>query len=188
MKSSVSKKSFPALSASRLALRRIEVRDADALHACFGNQEAMRYWSQPACKTSAETEKCLQWLGKTTSPYEHMAWAVELRPAGGCVGMVNYHHREALNRRLEIGYFIAPRHQRKRLGTEAVRAMVEYCEAELGVHRAQALIHPQNTSSIRLDEKLGFRCEGGPLADYWRVGERYLDVMVYARINQAASR
>ena len=48
------------------------------------------------------------------------------------------------------------------------------------MHRVQALIHPDNAASIALATRLGFRCEGGPLRDYWRVGDGFLDVMMYA--------
>jgi ribosomal-protein-alanine N-acetyltransferase len=63
--------------------------------------------------------------------------------------------------------------------TEAMQALLAYYFEELAVHRVQALIHPENTASIRLAERLGFRCEGGPLRDYWRVGETYASVMMY---------
>jgi RimJ/RimL family protein N-acetyltransferase len=36
--------------------------------------------------------------------------------------MVNYHHREAHNRRLEVGYILCPKRQGKGLMTEAMRA------------------------------------------------------------------
>ena len=45
---------------------------------------------------------------------------------------------------------------------------------------APAVIHPDNAASIRLVMRLGFRCEGGPLRDYWRVGDEYASVMMYA--------
>src|SRR5215471_17651927 len=50
-------------------------------------------------------------------------------------------------------------------------------------HRIEALIHPDNVASMRLVDRLGFHCEGGPLRDYWRVGDGYASVMIYARIN-----
>ena len=174
---------FPALTTRRLRLRRFEPRDAAGLHVCFGDLDAMRFWNFPASKTLAETEKSLGWLGKTTSPYDHLAWAVCKKSNDQCIGMVNYHHRDARNRRLELGYIIAPKHQGNGFGTEAVRAVLDYCADELNVHRVEALIHPENTASRRLVERLGFRCEGGLLTDYWRVGDRYVSVMMYAKIN-----
>ena len=174
---------FPTLVTRRLRLRQFEPHDAASLHACFGDQDAMRFWNFPACKTMAETEKALRWLSKTTSPYDHLAWAVCKKSHDQCIGMVNYHHRDARNRRLELGYIIATKHQRKGFGAEIVRAVLKYCVNELDVHRVEALIHPDNVASTRLVEGLGFCCEGGPLTDYWRVGDRYVSIMIYAFIN-----
>jgi ribosomal-protein-alanine N-acetyltransferase len=175
---------FPALTSKRLTLRQVEPRDVAGLHACFGDRDAMRYWNTPPSVTPADTEKALGWLTKTTSPHDHLAWTVAEKRSDRCIGMVNYHHRESRNRRLEIGYIIAPEHQGKGLGTEAVRALLEHCTGALGMHRVEALIQPDNTASIRLVERLGFRCEGGPLVDYWRVGERYASVMMYAWVGK----
>jgi RimJ/RimL family protein N-acetyltransferase len=46
-------------------------------------------------------------------------------------------------------------------------------------------VHTKVAGSIRIVEKLGFRREGGPLVDYWCVGERYWSAMMYAYINAA---
>jgi len=97
--------------------------------------------------------------------------------------MVNYHRRDAHNRRLQLGYIIAPKYQGNGFGTEAVQAVLDYCAGALHVHRIEALIHPDNSASKRLVERLGFRCEGGPLRDYWRVGSGYASVMIYALIS-----
>jgi ribosomal-protein-alanine N-acetyltransferase len=72
---------------------------------------------------------------------------------------------------------------RKGFAAKIVRAVLKYCVDELDVHRVEALIHPDNVASTRLVEALGFCCEGGPLTDYWRVGDRYVSVMIYAFIN-----
>ena len=175
-------KTFPTLATKRLRLRQFEARDLQGLHACFGDPDAMRYWNFPACKTEAETEPKLHYLAKTSSPYDYLAWAVADKRSDRCIGLVNYHHREARNEKLEIGYILAPAQQGRGLMTEAVAALVAYCFGELSAHRIEALIHPDNTASIRLVERLGFLCEGGPLRDRWRRDDGYMSVMMYARI------
>jgi ribosomal-protein-alanine N-acetyltransferase len=174
----------PILVTKRLRLRQVEPRDVEGLHACFGDAQAMRYWNFPPCATEAESERWARILEKNTSPYQFLAWAVADKRSDKCIGMVNYHHREAHNRRLEIGYILAPARQRHGLMTEALQALLAYCFEELAVHRVQALIHPDNAASIALATRLGFRCEGGPLRDYWRVGDGYMDVMLYALLAQ----
>lgn len=99
-----------------------------------------------------------------------------------CIGIINYHHREARNDRLEIGYVVMPAQQRRGIDREAVGALVKHCIEDLAVHRIEALINPDNAASIRLVESLGFRCEGGPLRDRWRRGDDYMSVMMYALI------
>ena len=167
-------KAHPTFATKRLRLRRFESRDVEGLHACFGDPEAMRYWNFPPCETEAESARWVRVLQKNS------AWAVADKRSDRCIGMVNYHHREAHNRRLEVGYILAPARQGRGLMTEGMQALLAHCFDELGVRRIQALIDPDNAASIRLAQRLGFRLEGGPLRDYWRVGDGYMDVMMYA--------
>jgi [ribosomal protein S5]-alanine N-acetyltransferase len=172
---------FPTLTTRRLRLRRFQGRDLGVLHACFSDVETMRLWNFPAHQRLAETERVQAWLAKTTSPYDHLAWAVCRKTDEQLIGMVNYHARDARNRRLQLGYMVAPKQQGKGYGAEAVAAVLDYC-CRLGVHRIEALVQPDNVASLRLLERLGFHCEGGPLRDYWRVGDRFASAMIYARI------
>jgi ribosomal-protein-alanine N-acetyltransferase len=103
--------------------------------------------------------------------------------------MVNYHDGHIRSKRVAIGYIVDPARQRQGLGGEAVSAMLKFCFGDLGLHRVQALIHPDNAPSRALAEKLGFRCEGR-LRDNLRVGDEWRDDMLYAllaneHLNQA---
>jgi len=97
----------------------------------------------------------------------------------GCLGMVNYHDGYIRHKRVAIGYIVNPARQREGVAYEAVSAMLNFCFGDLGLHRVQAFIHPDNTASRRLVEKLGFHCEGR-LRDNLRVGEEWRDDMLYA--------
>lgn len=46
------------------------------------------------------------------------------------------------------------------LMTEALRAAVDFAFGELGLHRLEANIQPDNTASISLVRRLGFKQEG----------------------------
>ncbi|MBA8901121.1 GNAT family N-acetyltransferase [Phyllobacterium sp. P30BS-XVII] len=172
----------PTLLTPRLRLRQFESRDEKGLHACLGNEKLTQYWDFSACETIEETRRWLRVLAKTTSPYETMAWAVADRTTDQCIGMVNYHHREARNHRLEIGYILRTEWQGRGLMGEAVQALVNHCSENLKIHRISAIIHPDNAASIKLVERLGFEYEGGPMRDYWRVGTTYMSPMLYSLI------
>jgi ribosomal-protein-alanine N-acetyltransferase len=97
-----------------------------------------------------------------------------------CLGLVNYHDGNVRSQRVSIGYIIDPARHRQGIAVEAVSAMLDFCFGELGLHRAQAFIHPDNTASIALVEKLlRFRREG-LLRDNLRVGEVWRDDLLYA--------
>ena len=98
--------------------------------------------------------------------------------------MVNYHHRDARNGRLEIGFILAPAHCGSGLAREAVEALLRHCFVTLGIHRIEAQIAPANTASLRLIERLGFRLEGGPMRDRLRTADAgWISVLMYALLD-----
>jgi ribosomal-protein-alanine N-acetyltransferase len=178
-----STKGPPVLETARLRLRPMASVDGKALHAAFGDSECMRYWNLPPTRDLAESTKWVDWLAKYT-PYSHAAWTVLGKRDTRVFGMVNYHHRYARNRHLEVGYVLLRPYWGQGFMTEAMQALLAHCFDALRVHRVEALIQPENAASIRVAERLGFRCEGGPLRDRWRVGESYRSTLVYALLEQ----
>lgn len=161
----------PILATSRLRLRQSRPDDTDAMHACFANPEAMRFWNRPVQTKRIETQRVVRNCIDCTPSY-YRFWAVADADTDRCLGMVNYHDGHIRNRRAAIGYIVDPARQRQGIATEAVAALLEFCFGELGLHRVQAFIHPDNTASRALAEKLGFRCEG-LLRDNLCVGEEW---------------
>ena len=73
---------------------------------------------------------------------------------------------------LEVGWVVDPRRQNRGIATEAGRASLEWCFANLGVDRVCSIIHPANVASARVAEKLGAKIECritlmGQEADLW---------------------
>lgn len=168
----------PVLATPRLRLRQFRADDVDAMHACFADAEAMRFWNQPTYTKRIETERSVRSFVDCTPSY-YRFWAVADAGTDRCLGLVNYHDGHIRSRRASIGYMIDPALHRQGIATEAVTAMLDFCFSGLGLHRLQAFIHPDNRASIRLIEKLGFRREG-LLRDNLRVGEAWRDDLLYA--------
>ncbi len=59
-----------------------------------------------------------------------------------------------------IGYWIAQRFAGRGAMPTAVALATDYCFLQLGLHRVEICIRPENTPSLRVVEKLGFRYEG----------------------------
>lgn len=55
-----------------------------------------------------------------------------------------------------IGYWIDERFAGRGITTRAVAMVVDHCFTELGLHRIELAIRPENAASLRVPEKLGF--------------------------------
>lgn len=168
----------PILSTPRLRLRQFRADDVGAMHACFADPEAMRFWNTPVHTRLIDSERSVRNFIDCTPSY-YRFWAVADADTDRCLGLVNYHDGHIRSRRVSIGYIIDPVHHRQGIATEAVTAMLDFCFGELCLHRLQAFIHPGNRASICLIEKLGFRREG-LLRDHLRVGDEWRDDLLYA--------
>jgi RimJ/RimL family protein N-acetyltransferase len=171
-------KPHPILETARLRLRQFRLDDAAAMHACYGDPAAMRHWDHPVHTRMIETERAVRNSIECTPSY-YRVWAVADAATDHCIGMVNYHDGHLRSRQATIGYILEPARQRQGLAGEAVLALQRYCFGPLGLHRLQALIHPDNHRSRALVERLGFRCEG-LLRDNMRVGDVWHDNVLYA--------
>jgi [ribosomal protein S5]-alanine N-acetyltransferase len=169
---------LPTLETKRLLLRQIEESDGEGLHAAYGDAEAMRFWDFPPTRNVAETKNCIR-QSMSADERWHGAWAIVFRD-GRVAGMINYHHREIWNRRLELGWILAPAFWRQGLMTEAARAVLRHCFSAMEVHRVEALIESENVSSLALVAKLGFVQEGGLLRDRLLVGGGFRSVQMHA--------
>ena len=77
-----------------------------------------------------------------------------------------------------VGYYVGAPFARQGYMTEALGLALEYAFRRLGLHRVEADIEPDNTESIRLARRVGFRREGLSrrylkLRGRWRDHERW---------------
>lgn len=59
-----------------------------------------------------------------------------------------------------IGYWVDQRWAGRGIIPVAVALAADYCFDDLGLHRLEIAIRPENERSLRVVEKLGFRAEG----------------------------
>lgn len=67
-----------------------------------------------------------------------------------------------------LGYWIDGAHAGRGITPHAVALATDYCFHDLGLHRMEINIRPENAASLRVVDKLGFRDEG--------VRERFLHI------------
>jgi RimJ/RimL family protein N-acetyltransferase len=151
---------FVALTTDRLLLRRFDLGDAEDFFAYRSdagvtrfqgwkpeNVEEMRHFIAGQAEIAPDT------------PDTWFQLAVCLRAGGELIGDCGLRFPLRETWQAEIGYTIAPRHQRRGYALEAVRALLAFLFDTLGKHRVYASLDPRNTASVRLLERLGMRRE-----------------------------
>jgi ribosomal-protein-alanine N-acetyltransferase len=174
-------KKQPTFATKRLRLRAFRASDIDAMHALYADADNLRYWSTPPSPDLGATRRAMRWH-LVYRPRQYVIWAVEESKSRKVIGMINYHHRNLREKRVDVGWLILPHHQGKGHMTEAGRALLRHLFDDLGVHKVEALIERANKPSAALARRLGFRLEGGPIRDRWLVNGKWHSVMLYGLI------
>lgn len=84
-------------------------------------------------------------------------WIMFDREENVVVGDAGFKGRPDGDGTVEIGYGVAPAYQRRGYATEAVQALIAWAFAHPEVRRIVAECVPENTPSLRVLTKLGFR-------------------------------
>ncbi|SCK57102.1 Acetyltransferase (GNAT) domain-containing protein [Streptomyces sp. WMMB 322] len=109
----------------------------------------------------------------------HGLCAVELRSSGEFIGRVGLNYWEIFDE-VELGWILKPEAWGLGLATEAARACLEWGFAALDAEYFTSMIHPRNTASVRVAERLGFT----PLREEMLFGK---PVTVYSVDNPASA-
>jgi ribosomal-protein-serine acetyltransferase len=165
--------------ADGLQLRVLEESDAEELYGVVERNRAyLAEWLPwPAEQT---LEGTLGFIKKTRDQLEENdGFQTAMVVDGRIVGSVGFVGIRWDARATSIGYWLAEEHQRRGLMTRAVGALTDHAFDELDLNRVEIQVASDNRRSRAIPERLGFTVEG-VLRDYERVGERFLDIIVYA--------
>jgi len=92
---------------------------------------------------------------------EWLARAMVLRTIGRpMTGYIGFHGPPDVIGRAEMGYTVRPRFRRKGYATEAAKALMDWARLHHGVSSFYLSIAPDNTPSLAMAAKLGFRHVG----------------------------
>lgn len=145
------------LETERLALREITTDDAEFLLKLLNEPSFIENIGDRNVRT-IEHGRQYALNGPIASYQQHGfgLYLVELKGTRTPIGICGLVKRESLAD-ADIGYALLPEYWRKGYALEATSAVKEYGSAKLGHKRLLAIVNPDNTSSIRVLEKLGLR-------------------------------
>lgn len=100
------------------------------------------------------------------------------RESGGAVGTVDLYDFDPVNSRCAVGILVAPPYQHLGFGTEALRAIADYCRTRLSLHQLHCTVGAENVASRGLFEKCGYKASGR-LKSWIRLDGRFTDAYIY---------
>jgi len=99
------------------------------------------------------------------------AFGIVLKETGTVIGVVELMALDWRDKNAEIGYWLGRKYWAEGLMTEAVRLILEFGFGNLKLHRIYAKLFKENTGSVRVLEKCGFKLEGRMREERYRYGK-----------------
>jgi ribosomal-protein-alanine N-acetyltransferase len=154
--------SIPTLQDGQVTIRPIRLRDARQLEReLLDNRGWLRKWeaTNPHGAMSFDVRSSIRSLQANARAGFGLPFAVEYDGefAGQLnVSSVTYGSLSSAT----IGYWVSERFAGLNVTPTAVALASDYCYFQVGLHRIEICIRPENGPSLRVVEKLGFRYEG----------------------------
>lgn len=138
---------------ARFRFREMTDDDLALMAVLLGDPKVMSFY--PAPKTRDEAAAWIAWNRRNYAEHGYGLWIIETAD-GEFVGDCGLTWQPVNGeRRLEVGYHVLPRWQGQGLATEAAAACRDLAHDAIGAEELVAIIHPGNTASRRVAEKIG---------------------------------
>ena len=142
-----------SLETQRLLLRQFRESDLEQYAAICADPEVMRFLGGKPYSRAESWRHMATMLGHWQLRGYGM-WAAEEKSSGLLVGRIGYVHYEGWPG-FEIAWTLGRSYWGRGFATEGARTALEYAFTKLGQAHVISLIHPGNTPSIRVAERIG---------------------------------
>ncbi len=153
---------MPTLSDGAVSIRPIRLRDSRALETeLLENRAWLRQWeaTNPHGPASFDTRASIRSLQASSRAGHGLPFVMEYD--GELAGQLNVSSiTYGSLASATIGYWVAERFAGKGVTPTSVALATDYCFFQMGLHRMEICIRPENGPSLRVVQKLGFRYEG----------------------------
>lgn len=149
-----------ALETERLTIRRFTEADAEFILGLLNQPSFLRYIGDKGVRNIDDAVRYIQ--NGPIASYERVGYGpyvVRLKETAVPIGMCGLLKRDTLPD-ADVGFAFLPDYWSQGYAFEAVAAVMTYGREVLELRRIVAITSPDNSASIRLLEKVGFKFEG----------------------------
>jgi ribosomal-protein-serine acetyltransferase len=160
----------------------IELRYSSAgeiFDAIIKNRPHLRRWLPfvDLTKKQSDTEQFIKSVKQSRATKPDLIYEVRLKKE--FAGLIALKEVDYLQRKTEIGYWLAKEYEGKGIITRSSAALLDFCFGELELNRVQIKAATGNVQSLLVPERLGFKFEGIEREGEYLNG-KYVDLMVYS--------
>ena len=156
---------IPCLCCDGLALRRLELCDAEALRVLTGCAEVYRYL--PTFLFEKEGEDAEETIRRMYAQNLNESLILGVFSDGSFCGLAEFYGYRAPLRKISVGYRLLPQYWGKGIATKTLGLMINYLFRETDMKIMTASVMPENRASARVLEKNGFRCVARAVLENW---------------------
>ena len=149
----------PELRTARARLRPVRVEDAEALLDIYGDSESVKYLGRPP-GTLEEVQKRISRMVEDIARGEAAFWVLTDPDDDRALAYLGFFRWDVPHQTAELGYVLDRSRWGQGLMSEVLPMLVRFGFEQLGLHRMDARVEPENGASVRLLKKLGFKDEG----------------------------
>ena len=147
------------LQTERLILRMFREADFEAHALICSDPEVMRFLGEGRPLDRWEAWRSMAMILGHWQLRGYGPWAVEERSSGKYIGRIGFFYPEGWPG-FELGWVLGREFWGKGYASEGARRALDYGFAEMGRDHVISLIHPDNSPSIKVAERLGEGIEG----------------------------
>lgn len=152
----------PILVNGDVKLRVAKMRDSKQLEKLIlGNRPWLRPWeaTNPEAPNSFDVRGQLRGLLRQLDDQSGMPFVIEVEEeVQGQLNVANVMYGSVSS--AVLGYWVSPEVAGRGVMPTAVALVTDYLMDKVGLHRVEINVRPENTASLRVIQKLGFRYEG----------------------------
>lgn len=179
---------FPTLRTERLVLRQMTVEDAIELYQIYSDNKVVEHLDWNGFSAIEEAEALILAWNKSFENKLLIPWGIALKASNKLIGSIMLMPLRGTFEQsplapVTIGFELAVDYWNKGLMTEALHAATEFGKRQIGAHRIQAEVSPDNKASLVILQRAGFKVEG-VLEQYLlhQSSRVYMDVVLLALI------
>lgn len=172
---------FPIINTKRLLLRQFTDTDLENIFKGLSHPEVIKYYGVSYNSMEA-TKAQLQFFADLEKNETGIWWAICSADNTNFYGACGFNNLVKQHRKAEIGFWLLHEFWGQGIIPEALPLICDYAFTKMALHRIEAIVETENSSSKKIMHKLNFVHEGTMKEGEVKDG-RFISLDVYAKLS-----